>query len=179
MGTHLSIYLRRDNRKDGATKTIQAGSRLPAKDTREKSKWVLKKKQQRIPRRHRHPPNSPKSAPWLLPFFRYHGLSDPPAHFSHVFFYGFTCSLSFQNPKERTESFRMAYVSKLNSSWALGVFYTYFYNHAHCLRLEKLLYLELSRSSNGFFKYFWIQVAISEAKRTLRNRFGSEKVTNP
>jgi hypothetical protein len=31
------------------------------------------------------------------------------------------------------------------------VFYTYFYNHAHRLRLEKLLYLELSRSPNGFF----------------------------
>ena len=33
-----------------------------------------------------------------------------------------------------------------------GVFYTYFYNHAHRLGLEKLLYLELSRSSNGYFK---------------------------
>jgi hypothetical protein len=34
-----------------------------------------------------------------------------------------------------------------------GVFYTYFYNHAHRLRLEKLLYLELStRSTNGFLK---------------------------
>ena len=36
--------------------------------------------------------------------------------------------------------------------FAPGVFYTYFYNHAHRLRLEKLLYVELSRSSNGFFK---------------------------
>ena len=33
-----------------------------------------------------------------------------------------------------------------------GVFYTYFHNHAHRIRLEKLLYLELSRSPNGFFK---------------------------
>jgi hypothetical protein len=32
------------------------------------------------------------------------------------------------------------------------LFYTYFYNRAHRPRLEKLLYLELSRSSNGFFK---------------------------
>jgi hypothetical protein len=32
------------------------------------------------------------------------------------------------------------------------VFYTYFYNHARRLRLEKILYLELSRSPNGFFK---------------------------
>jgi hypothetical protein len=32
-----------------------------------------------------------------------------------------------------------------------GVFYTYFYNHARRLRLEKLLYLELSRSPNVFF----------------------------
>jgi hypothetical protein len=43
-------------------------------------------------------------------------------------------------------------VSHLHSSWTPGVFYTYFYNHAHRLRLEKLLYLELSRSPNGFFK---------------------------
>jgi hypothetical protein len=32
------------------------------------------------------------------------------------------------------------------------LFYTYFYNHSHRLRLEKLLYIELSRSPNGFFK---------------------------
>jgi hypothetical protein len=43
----------------------------------------------------------------------------------------------------------------------------YFYNHARCLRLEKLLYLELSRSPNGFLKYIWIQVAVSELKRPL------------
>jgi hypothetical protein len=30
------------------------------------------------------------------------------------------------------------------------VFYTYFYNHARRLRLERALYLELSRSPNGF-----------------------------
>ena len=30
------------------------------------------------------------------------------------------------------------------------MFYTYFYNHAHRLRLKKLLYLVLSRSPNGF-----------------------------
>jgi hypothetical protein len=33
-----------------------------------------------------------------------------------------------------------------------GVFYTYFYNHARRLRLGKLLYLELSRNPNGYFK---------------------------
>jgi hypothetical protein len=39
------------------------------------------------------------------------------------------------------------------SSGTPGVFYKYFYNYknAHRLRLEKPLYLELSRSSNGFF----------------------------
>jgi hypothetical protein len=36
------------------------------------------------------------------------------------------------------------------SSSTPGVFYAYFYNHAHRLRLEKLIYLDLSRSSNGF-----------------------------
>jgi hypothetical protein len=45
-----------------------------------------------------------------------------------------------------------------------GVFYTYFYNHARRLRLEKPLYLELSRSPNGFFNHFLIQVAVSFLK---------------
>ena len=45
------------------------------------------------------------------------------------------------------------YVSHRHSRWSLGVFYTYFYNHARRLRIEKLLYyLELSRSSSGYFK---------------------------
>jgi hypothetical protein len=43
------------------------------------------------------------------------------------------------------------YVSPPNSSGPPGVFYTYFYNHARRLRLEKLLYIGLSRSPNGFF----------------------------
>jgi hypothetical protein len=38
------------------------------------------------------------------------------------------------------------YISPRLSSWTPGVFYTYFYNQARRLRLEKLLYLELSRS---------------------------------
>jgi hypothetical protein len=42
--------------------------------------------------------------------------------------------------------------SDLDSFRTPGVFYTCFYNHAHRLRLEKLLCLEPSRSSNGFFK---------------------------
>ena len=36
--------------------------------------------------------------------------------------------------------------------WAPGVFCIYFYEHAHRLRLEKVLYLGLSRSPNGFLK---------------------------
>jgi hypothetical protein len=43
-------------------------------------------------------------------------------------------------------------ISPFDSSWTPGVFYTYFYNHARRTRLEKLLYLELSRSPNGFLK---------------------------
>jgi hypothetical protein len=54
---------------------------------------------------------------------------------SQMFLYGIIC----QSPS-------------FNFKWAPGVFYTYFYNHAHRLRLEKLLYIELSRSSNGRFK---------------------------
>ena len=44
------------------------------------------------------------------------------------------------------------YVSDLDQAWAPQLFYTYFYNHARRLRLEKLLCLGLSRSPNGFLK---------------------------
>jgi hypothetical protein len=44
------------------------------------------------------------------------------------------------------------YVSPPNSKSTPGVFYIYFYNHAHRLRLEIFLYLKLPRSPNGFFK---------------------------
>ena len=44
------------------------------------------------------------------------------------------------------------HISPPGSSGPPGVFYTYFYDHARRLRLEKLLYLELPRSPNGFFK---------------------------
>jgi hypothetical protein len=44
-------------------------------------------------------------------------------------------------------------ISPPNSSPTPGVFYTYFYNHARRLRLEKILYLEPSRSSNGYFNH--------------------------
>ena len=75
----------------------------------------------------------------------------------------------------------LMHVSPPVSSLAPGVFYTYFYNHAHRLRLEKLLYLELSRSPNGFFKalqFYFLnrRTAVSEVKRPARNRFGSEMV---
>jgi hypothetical protein len=43
------------------------------------------------------------------------------------------------------------HASGRHSSPTPGEYYTYFYNHARRLRLEKLLYLELSRSPNGFF----------------------------
>jgi hypothetical protein len=44
------------------------------------------------------------------------------------------------------------------------LFYTYFYSHARRLRLEKLSYLELSRSPNGISNHFWIQVVVSLLK---------------
>jgi hypothetical protein len=43
-------------------------------------------------------------------------------------------------------------ISGLDQASTPQLFYTYSYNHARRLRLEKLLYLELSRSSNGFKK---------------------------
>jgi hypothetical protein len=44
------------------------------------------------------------------------------------------------------------YISGLDQVYTPQLFYTCFYNHAHRLRLEKLLYIELSISFNGFFK---------------------------
>ena len=44
------------------------------------------------------------------------------------------------------------HISGFHSSSTPGVFFTYSYNHAHRLRLEKLFYIELSRTSNGYFK---------------------------
>jgi hypothetical protein len=45
------------------------------------------------------------------------------------------------------------------------LFYTYLYNQAHRLRLEKLLHLELSREvPTEFLNHFWIQVAVSFLK---------------
>jgi hypothetical protein len=58
------------------------------------------------------------------------------------------------------------HISHVDSRGAIRVFYTYFYNHARRLRLEKLLYLEpsiiasRSRSPNGFLNHIWIQVAV-------------------
>ena len=46
------------------------------------------------------------------------------------------------------------YISGVDPFSTPQLFYTYFYNHARRLRLEKLLYIELSRSSNGFLKPF-------------------------
>jgi hypothetical protein len=74
------------------------------------------------------------------------------------------------------------YISDLDRVSTPQLFYTYFYNHAHRLRLEKLLYLEPSGSSNGFLKLlldpdggftseppnggFRSETAISEVNRT-------------
>ena len=44
------------------------------------------------------------------------------------------------------------HISDLDSFSTPQPFHIYFYNYAHRLRLEKLLCLEPSRSSNGFFK---------------------------
>jgi hypothetical protein len=63
------------------------------------------------------------------------------------------------------------------SSSTSGVFYTHFYNHAHRPRLEKLLYLELSRtrSPKGFFKALLDpgdRSASETAARRFQNRNG-------
>jgi hypothetical protein len=72
------------------------------------------------------------------------------------------------------------YFSGVYSSYPPGVFYKYFYNHAHRLRLEKLLlYIQSFLGvPTDFLNHFWIQVAVSEVKRPLRNRFGIETAKN-
>jgi hypothetical protein len=57
-------------------------------------------------------------------------------------------------------------ISGLDLVWAAQLFYTYFYNHAHRLRLEKLLYLELYTVEvlTGFKNCFWVQMAVSLLK---------------
>jgi hypothetical protein len=45
-------------------------------------------------------------------------------------------------------------------------------------RLLGVISVESSMRHAGFLNHFWIQVAVSEVKRPLRNRFRSETVTN-
>jgi hypothetical protein len=53
----------------------------------------------------------------------------------------------------------------------------YFYDHAHRLRLKKLLYLELSRSPNGFFYHFWSPLrAKGYPKQETRNTHRASNV---
>jgi hypothetical protein len=60
----------------------------------------------------------------------------------------------------RDAHFSISDFSELNSnSTPGGILYI-----SHRLRLEKLLYLELSRNSSGFFKPLLIQVAVSLLK---------------
>ena len=59
------------------------------------------------------------------------------------------------------------------------MFYTYFYNHARRLRLEKYYiysFLEAPSPSGHFKVLLDPGTAVSELKRPLRNRFGSETV---
>jgi hypothetical protein len=62
-----------------------------------------------------------------------------------------------------------------------GVFYTYFYNHARCLRLQTLVSTEFSRSYSGFrwlFRFWNRRMAVSEVKQPLRSRVGSGTAKN-
>ena len=65
---------------------------------------------------------------------------------------------------------RYPYFSDLDPFQTPGVFYTCFYNHARRLRLEKLLYLELSRSSSGYFKSI-LNLGCRFAPETAARRF--------
>jgi hypothetical protein len=68
-------------------------------------------------------------------------------------FFTFTSNHATKDQRQRgAQDAAPPHVSGLHQVWAPQLFYTYFYNHAHRPRLEKLLYLELFRSSNGFFK---------------------------
>jgi hypothetical protein len=71
-------------------------------------------------------------------------------------------------------------ISGFHSSSAPGVFYTY------CISITTPIVSALKNYyrqgflevPTDFLSHFWIQVAVSEFKRPLRNRFGIETVTN-
>jgi hypothetical protein len=54
--------------------------------------------------------------------------------------------------------------SEHNSSWAPGVFYTYFYNRAHHLFLENYHIWGFLEVPAGILNHFWIQVPVSLLK---------------
>jgi hypothetical protein len=76
---------------------------------------------------------------------------------------GFRIETAVTKPFQKRNGYKF---SSPVSSPTPGVFYTYFYNYAHRLRLEKLLHLGVSRSPTVHFKkHFWIQeVAVSLLK---------------
>jgi hypothetical protein len=91
--------------------------------------------------------------------FNWHYPSSPPQIPRHS-----RCPLESRRVGSCTLHF-----SPFVSSWTPGVFYTYFYNHAHRLRLEKLLYISrvsLLKWPHGGFR---IETAVtkpfSEVKR--------------
>jgi hypothetical protein len=65
--------------------------------------------------------------------------------------------------------------------WPPGVFYTHFYSHNRRLRLKKLLYIEFSRSSNGYFKPLLGpggRFASETAARQFQKRSGYKPIYN-
>jgi hypothetical protein len=57
-----------------------------------------------------------------------------------------------ESRKSRTTTYLQCQWPIIDQVWTPQLFYKCFYNQAHRLRIEKLLYLELSRNSNGFLK---------------------------
>jgi hypothetical protein len=58
-------------------------------------------------------------------------------------------------------SYIMYNISDNYSSWALRAFHTYFYNHAHRLRLENHYIKSFLEAPTDIVNHFWIQVAVT------------------
>ena len=64
--------------------------------------------------------------------------------------------------------------------WAFApwAFYAHFYSHAHRHRLRLEFSTGVLEVPKGVLNNFWIQIAVSEAERPSRNRFGSGTAIN-
>ena len=77
---------------------------------------------------------------------------------------GVVVEMGPKSPGGGLKSNPLVYISDLVSRGRFCTFQPNHHNHAHRLRLEKLFYPQLLRSSSRFFGDFWIQATVSLLK---------------